>query len=238
MKFFLIIGLFLAVGLSSSAQDQLVVDANASIRELTESFDKIVVSTNVKLIISQGDAIALAVSASEEKYKDEIKTVVKNGTLNIYITGSLKWNNKSRNHTVYLSIKDILSVNVSGASEVIALGVLTLNNCEINLSGASRFTAGFAAAQLIFDLSGASKANCKGNVKQVNIECSGASDMNGFFLYVEKANLQASGASDIRIAVSKEVNAEASGASHIYYKGKAGVTNVKASGVSKIINTD
>lgn len=236
MKNFFIGLAFLFFQLSGSAQDQLVMDENASVRELNESFNKIAVSQNIKLIISQGNDIALAVSASQEKYKEDIKTVVKNGTLNIYSAGDSRWSNKSRNLTVYLSFKEIESIEASGASDVIVLGVLNLKKINIGLSGASKLKASFNVEVLMMDLSGASKTNMQGNVMQLNIECSGASDVSAYKLEAEKANVNASGASDIMITVTKELNAEASGASHIYYKGTATVTNVRAGGVSKIIH--
>ena len=236
MKKNIIIGLLVMFSFSSFAQNQLVMDANASLRELTQGFDKIAVSSTIKLIISQGTQIALAVSASDEKYKEEIKTIVKNGTLHIYTAGSTKWSRRSRNNIVYLSFKDISSLKASEASEVIILDTLSLKSFDVSLSGASRFSATFNAEQLQFDLSGASKATCSGYVKKISINCSGASDMNGFLLYADTAALDASGASDINIYVIKDLNAEASGASHISYKGKPEVANVKSSGVSKIMN--
>jgi len=234
----LFIGLaFLLYHLSSFAQDQMVMDEHASVRELNEKFNKIAISQNIKLIISQGNDIALAVSASQEKYKDNIKTEVKNGTLNIYSGGDSRWSSKAQNLTVYLSFKEIESIEASGASDVIVLGVLNLKKINIGLSGASKLRASFKVELLMMDLSGACKANMQGNVVQLNIECSGASDVNGYKLEAEKANVNASGASDIMITVTKELNAEASGASHIYYKGNATVTNVREGGVSKILHT-
>jgi Putative auto-transporter adhesin, head GIN domain len=219
------------------AQDQLLMDGNASLREISGSFNKVAVSSNIKLILSQGDPIALAVSASSDKFKDDIKTVVKDGVLNIFIDGNMKWgNSRSRNNTVYLSFKNLTLIKASEAAEIIALGTLSLQKAQVALSGASKFTAAFKAGQLEFDLSGASKATCKGAVEELIISCSGASDMNGNALTAEKATLEASGASDISVSVNKEVYIEASGASHINYHGKPALLKVKASGVSKINN--
>ena len=90
----------------------------------------------------------------------------------------------------------------------------------------------------MMDLSGASKANLQGSINHLNIECSGASDVNGYDLIADNAEVKASGASDIMLSVVNELNAEASGASHIYYKGKPTVMHVTASGVSKISPTN
>ncbi|MFZ4768729.1 MAG: head GIN domain-containing protein [Ferruginibacter sp.] len=235
----LLMGLVLLLfQLNSHAQEQFVMDENASLRTLTESFDKITVSNNIKLIISQGVETALAVSASQESFKAEIKTEVKDGILNIFWTGDSRWNNKSKNPIVYLSFKEIQSIEVSGASSVNVMGVLALKKFNIALSGASKFSATLKTPILMMDLSGSSKANLLGNVNQLNIECSGASDVNGYDLIAETADVKASGASDIMLSVVHELNAEASGASHIYYKGKPMVTHVIASGVSKIVPTN
>lgn len=238
MKKLLMVLVLLLFQLNSHAQEQFVMDENASLRTLTESFDKITVSNNIKLIISQGVETALAVSASQESFKAEIKTEVKDGILNIFWTGDSRWNNKSKNPIVYLSFKEIQSIEVSGASSVNVMGVLALKKFNIALSGASKFSATLKTPILMMDLSGSSKANLLGNVNQLNIECSGASDINGYDLIAETADVKASGASDIMLSVVHELNAEASGASHIYYKGKPMVTHVIASGVSKIVPTN
>ena len=56
------------------AQKTIVNDANAEPRELTGSFNAIKVSGGIDIYLSQFETESLAVSASEDKYKQNIKT--------------------------------------------------------------------------------------------------------------------------------------------------------------------
>ena len=93
--------------LTATAQKEIVNDANAEVREINKSFNSIKISSGIDLFLSQSDKEALAVSASENKYKEDIKTVVENNTLKIYYFGSRNWNKDKKNLRVYVSIKNL-----------------------------------------------------------------------------------------------------------------------------------
>src|SRR5450432_1415068 len=65
------------------AQQTVINDKNAEVRSVT-NFSGIKVSGGIDVYLSQGDSYSLAVSAAEDKYRDNITTEVKNGILNIY----------------------------------------------------------------------------------------------------------------------------------------------------------
>ncbi|MBC7867138.1 MAG: DUF2807 domain-containing protein [Gloeobacteraceae cyanobacterium ES-bin-316] len=235
MKKILILGFSLFIQLALAAQDNVVLDGNVEARTLKGEFDKIRVSGNIKLVLNQADNISLAVSASEEKYTQNIKTVVSDKTLNISWQGDWNWV-KNRELTVYLSFKNISMIAGSGAARISVVGALNLDALQIDLSGASSIKAsGIMVQSLTMALSGASEAKLDGTAVFMNVDCSGASDVDADKLITETCNASASGASDLEINVSKELSAVASGASHIYYAGEAEKVNVKNSGVSKIL---
>ena len=73
---------FLITANISRAQNEIVVDPNASLRTLSGNFSTIKISGGIDLYLSQSDDVAIAVSAAEEKY-----TVRK---LNAFITAVQK----------------------------------------------------------------------------------------------------------------------------------------------------
>src|SRR6476660_8880566 len=85
----------LAIGIMAFAQ-KTISDPNAQKRNVS-GFHAIEVSNGIDLYLSQGDE-AVAVSASETKYRDHIMTEVKNGVLKIwYETNSnfnIEWGNR------------------------------------------------------------------------------------------------------------------------------------------------
>lgn len=220
---------------TSFAQEQLVVDANAVSRNLTESFNKIKIASNFKLVLSQSAEQGLALSASDNKYLEEIYTEVENNTLKIYSKGGYSRRAKGMQVIVYVAFKELKELNVSGAADVQVLGALSGDFLTIEMSGASVFKGKVNIAKLSLNLSGASTASLTGKSKETDLHCSGASDVNGYELVSGTVKATASGASDIKVFVDQELTADASGASHIYYRGSASKINAKTSGAAEVL---
>ncbi|MCP9749505.1 head GIN domain-containing protein [Ferruginibacter sp. HRS2-29] len=238
-KHFSLLFIFVITAFSSFAQDQLVVDPNAKMRVLAGSFDKIKVSDGIDIYLSQSETESLAVSASEEKYADKIKTVIIGSTLTIsYDNSDRGWRGNNKKLKVYIAFKNIDELHASGASDVIVAGTLQASKLEIRLSGASDFKGNVKADELVIDLSGASDVKISGTASLLNLENSGASDFKGYDLAVDICNTKSSGASDVNITVNKELTVNASGASDVYYKGDAIVKTLHSSGASTIAKRD
>lgn len=230
----LLISLFftvLAAGLF--AQKQFVVDANATARTLDKSFTAIKVSGGIDVYLSQSETEAVAVSASDEKYIPNIKTVVEDQTLKIYYEGE-KWWGKNRKMTVYVSFINIEKIDASGASDITIAGSMKGAALKMILSGASDFKGKVELTSLDMELSGASDVTISGTSINVLIESSGASDVKGYNLTADICSAKASGASDINITVNKELTAHASGASSILYHGNAVIKDIHSSGASTV----
>lgn len=235
MKKFLLLLVSAAFVMSVQAQ-KTINDPNAEVRNVS-GFRAIKVSSAIDLYISQSGSEAVAVSASEEKYRDRIKTEVENGVLKIWFDngGNWKmWNMGNKKMKAYVSVRELDRLTASGACDVIIDGVLKSNSLSINLSGASDLRGNIDASSLVMDQSGASDANVSGRASSLKIAISGASSFKGFDLQTENCQAKASGASDIRITVTKELNARASGASSIQYKGSGVIRDMHSSGASSV----
>lgn len=225
--------------LGGSLHAQLTInDPNAEVRE-AKNFHAISVSNAFDVFISQGTEEAVAVSATEQKYKDEIKVEVDNGVLRIGLKNEGKfwkgWNGDKMKLKAYISFKKIDKLSASGACDVRVQGTVNADDLEIHLSGASDLKEGkFIAKSLDVDISGASDVTISGTAGQLRVEASGASDIKGFDLAVDYCEVHASGASSISITVNKELSARASGASDIHYKGDGLIREIKTSGASNI----
>lgn len=233
MKKILISLFFVFIALNLLAQKQFVIDANAEMRTIDKSFDEIRVSGGIDLFLSQSDKEAVAVSASEEKYKANIKTVVVDNVLRIYYEGE-KWWGRNKKMTVYVSFVDIKKLDASGASDITVAGEIKTASLKMILSGASDFKGAVSVTSLDMDLSGASDVKINGTATNLNIESSGASDVKGYDLVTDICSAKASGASDINITVNKELSAHASGASNIYYHGSGVMKDVQSNGASSV----
>ena len=233
MKKIILAVLFAGAALFGQAQNTLVVDPNATVREVKGDFKAIKVSGGIDLYLSQSDNVAIAVSAAEERYKEFIRTDVEDGTLKIYYEGE-RFNWKNKRLKVYVSFKTLEKLNASGASDVVVTGTIESASLDMQLSGASDFKGAVKVDKLKMNLSGASDVRISGTARTVDIESSGASDVKGYELVTDYCNATASGASDINITVNKELNAHASGASDINFKGEGLIRDMHASGASSV----
>src|SRR5204863_926223 len=172
--------LFLVVLVTANgllAQNEIVVDANAATRPVTGEFKVIRISGGIDLFISQSPDVAIAVSASEEKYRDKIKTTIENGVLKIYYDGDKSWKSGDKKLKAYVSFKDLEKLDASGACDIKVSGTITVPSLDLYLSGACDFKGIIAVNSLKLDLSGASDVRISGTANTVDIESSGASDV-------------------------------------------------------------
>ncbi|MFS8082272.1 MAG: GIN domain-containing protein, partial [Ginsengibacter sp.] len=125
MKYLLIA--LLAFGFTCSQAQTVINDKNVQLRDVGK-FWGIKVSGGIDVYLSQGQDYALAVSASEERFRDAINTEVRDGILVISFNNEniLKFDN-NKNLRAYISFKELESLEVSGASDIIINDALKSN---------------------------------------------------------------------------------------------------------------
>jgi Putative auto-transporter adhesin, head GIN domain len=232
MKYFLVF-LFIIISPWVFSQETVINDANAQIRSVG-AFSGIKVSGGIDVYVSQGDDYSLAVSASDEKYRDNIKTEVKNGVLVISYNDHSGRNKGDKKLRAYISFKTLESIDGSGASDIIINGTLNSITMLVRLSGASDVRGMVKISNLSLELSGASTVTVNGTAENLKLVASGASDLKNYDLHVENCIAKLSGASDVRLTVSNSISANASGASTLYYRGNPDKREVATSGASSI----
>lgn len=234
MKNFFVIFFICTCSFAATAQKHLVVDANASVRNLNGTFNAIKVSGGIDVYISQSAEIALAVSALQDDVKENLKTVIEGDVLKIFYESNNNWKRRNSKLRVYVSCTSLKKIEASVACNVILVDSLQSENLNLQISGASQLNGKFNVDNLDIKLSGASDLYISGIAKKVNMDCSGASDVHGFDLQTDDCDIIASGASDISITVNNQLVAKATGASEINYKGAANITKIESSGASSI----
>lgn len=212
-------------------------DAHAQPRQVGD-FHAIRISNAFDIYISQGNEAALAVSASKPEYVDHIKTFVENGVLIIRADDDKNfwkgWNGDKQKLKAYISAKQLDKLTVSGACDVFIEDGISADDLSINFSGASDLKGKVNAKNLSINISGASDITMSGNVANLKIDANGASDFKGFELVSNYCEVKASGASSISVTVNKELNANASGASDIKFKGEGLIREIKTNGASSV----
>jgi hypothetical protein len=227
--------LFIIVCSPILAQETVINDKNVQARDVT-AFSGIRVSGGIDVYLSQGDAYSLAVSASEEKYRDDIITEVKNGILIISYNNDhfrLK-SSGDRKLRAYISFKTLESLEASGACDVIITGTLNANSMLLKLSGACDIKGVVKIDDLTLNLSGASTVKVSGTAQNLNLTASGASDVKNYDFVIQNCVAKLSGASDVSITINNSISGSASGASTLHYEGNPDKKEIATSGASSI----
>lgn len=226
---------FALMFLSASAQNKIIInDKNAEVR-LVKDFHAIKVSNGIELYISYGDETA-AVSASEIKYRDRIRTEVQKGVLKIWfdedIANKIIFTNK-KNLKAYVSYKQLDALTASSGADIIVDGTISANSLSMQLSSGSDFKGNVDVKELFVDQSSGSDIKIGGKADKVTIDASSGSDFNGYSLTAEECTAHGSSGSDINITINKQLKAHATSGSDIFYKGNASEVNAtKSSGGS------
>ncbi len=236
-RFFSIVLLFsLLMGMSSifAACNVIGEHGNGKVikqdRKVT-SFNAIDVSGAFEIILTQGTTETVAVEA-DENLLPFIRTAVVGNELRI------DTKDHSLHHVtvmkVYVTIKDLNKIDVSGAVNLNTTNRMTLNELNIDASGASESKLDIAVQKLNLDCSGASKMHFSGMAVDVRMDLSGASDIFAFDLPAETYSIELSGAGKAQINVTKSLVAEVSGAGDVVYKGSPAQIDQSVSGAGTI----
>jgi len=225
--------LLVITGLITTASAQKTIsDANAQKRNVS-GFHAIEVSGGIDLYLSQGEE-AIAVSAAKTEYRDKIITEVKDGVLKIWFdwknSSKFEWSN--RKMKAYVSFKDIDRLEGSGGSDINVDGSIKVAKLEMEISGGSDFDGKVETDELKIQASGGSDVDISGKAARLTIHESGGSDFKGYDLTSDICNVEASGGSDVHVTVNKELSANASGGSDVYYKGTGMIRDLKTSSSS------
>jgi hypothetical protein len=224
--------LILSVFILSASAQKTVNDANAEKRSVS-GFHAIEVSGGIDLYLSQGEE-AVAVSASKTEFRDKIITEVKNGVLKIWFDwkNGIKFNWDNHKLKAYVSVKSLDALRASGGSDIDVDGTIKATKLDMGISGGSDFKGSVETDELKIEASGGSDVSISGKATKLTIDVSGGSDFSGYDLASDICNVEASGGSDVRVMVNKELSADASGGSDVYYKGTGLIRDLKTSGSS------
>jgi hypothetical protein len=199
-------------------------------------FNRIDVSGAIDVYIKQDSTTSVKVEA-DDNILEYIVVNTSGSTLEIHTENNIRLK-PSHKIKVYVSNPEYKELQVSGASSIRSENEITSPDVlHVDMSGASEGRLEVNAPKISVNLSGASNANIKGKTKDFEGGASGASEIRGFDLLSENADVDASGASSIEIYASVKIAGQASGASSVNYKGNAQAT-VEKSGASSVNKKD
>jgi len=192
-------------------------------------FDGISVGGAFDVFLTQGSTEALTIEA-ESNLMEYIETEVIGGTLRIKSEENLKPNKSIK---LYITLKDIKELDVSGACDIVSENRLKLDDLELDVSGAADVELSLELNKLEADFSGASDIQLAGSANELELDISGAGELDAMEFEVEKVRLEVSGAASAKVFATSELDVEVSGAATVKYKGNPQV-NSEVSGAGSV----
>lgn len=210
------------------AQDVVVNDANAEKRAIAAGFNAIQVSDGIELFLTQGNEESVAVSASDQKYMERLKTEVVDGTLKIYYDSkTMVWNsNEKRKLRAYVSFKNIDDLKASSGSDVRAKSMLKLASLKMHFSSGAQFNGEVDINNLDVSENSGAEVNVTGKAENLKTDLNSGAMFKGFDLTVNYCDAKATSGAEVRITVNKELAAKANSGGSIKYKGEGVVKDI------------
>lgn len=218
---------------------QIINDPNAEKRTVS-SFHGIDVSTGITLILTEGAAEEVAVSAATTEFRDKIITKVENGILKIrYETkmGSVNKRRESKNLKAYVSYKTLDHLNVNTGAEVEISGILSSSGLTLKANTGGIVKGKINITKLKVSQDTGSKITLTGKAETLEVDGDTGSKFLGEDLETTNCTASAGTGAGISVTVNKELNAKANTGGYIKYKGTAGIREIKTNtggSVSKI----
>lgn len=128
---------------------------------------------------------------------------------------------------IFISLPELEDLELNGAAKA-TLTNWKADRLRVDLSGASEALIEGEILEPEAGLSGNSKVKLRGNGNQLQADLSGSSELNALDFKAKEAELDMSGASFAGVHATDQLSVDASGVSHLKYKGNPSVSLEKS----------
>ena len=143
-----------------------------------------------------------------------------------------KYNSRREKVKVFISMPEIEYLKAVGACDG-EINDFDGADLSIEVAGASKIWVNLNAKYIEASLAGASKLILTGSGEDLEVDLIGASELDAFDFEADDADIDAIGASSAKVYVNNELQASATGASKVRYRGDARVSSSSA-GLSSV----
>ncbi len=213
------------------AQDDVVCDIPA--------FSKIDFEGNGELILIQGDEHCVEIDTREYHHIDRIVTEVRGNTLHIYYnedyydTWSMIFERFPKMY-VTVTYQNLDEIEVEGKVKIIGNDPIRAEEIELDFTGFITGELELYAQHIELDTEGYTKMDLYGETKSQEICMEGMGRIDASELQAAISEVDLEGRVTLRINTTEELDADVSGLSNIYYKGKPQRRNIDRDGFVRV----
>jgi hypothetical protein len=196
-------------------------------------FDRLDVSHAFRVEVRQGDGYHVTVRI-DDSLEEHLLLDRQGDTLRIGLEPGHTYNLGAATLGATVQMPELAGLELSGASRATLQGFQSTRPLYVHVSGASQLRGEIEAGAGQFKASGTSQIRLVGSGRDVAIDASGASQLDLSHFEVDDAEIEASGASTVSIRAGGRLDARASGASRVRYRGEPSIGRIHTSGASSV----
>ena len=187
-----------------------------------EEFTGVRVSEAITVFLKPGNKESARIEATGIAL-DEIITKVMGKTLKIELE---RGNHHNIDVTVWVTYVNLEKISVSSAASVTTESVITSRKLDVQASSAGKANLEVDVEELDIDVSSAANLKITGKAGSQNVHVSSSGSYYAYDLNSEVAIVSASSAGNAKVMASKKIEADASSAGSIRYKGNPEKVNI------------
>ena len=227
--------------LGTSCEKDNYITPNGNVTTISKTlsgYNELEVSDQFTVYITFSDTIESIEVEANANLHAHINVFRLNDRLIINLDNEVNITNGNAVLNIYITTKELDAFYGVGAASIELQNTLTVNNLEIELTGASNFNGTVAVDQLNSKLTGASNLSLTGSSNSFEIDAKGGSNLKEFDFETNFLFADLEGGCNLYLTVQSELDVNANGASNVYYKGNGVIIQQHLSGGSQIVKMD
>lgn len=224
--------LIAVVALAGCGLQSVRGSGNTVTREFDFSdFDQVSIEHAFEGTVIRGDGYRVSVTI-DDNLEQYLKVEQDGSRLTIGLTETILLRDATLEYEI--TMPALTNLSASGASNATLRDFASADDFTVEASGASRVEGTITTGDVNATASGASTISLAGQGGAVRGNASGASTLDLEEFAAASADVEASGASTVTVNTSGRLDAEASGASNVYYLGAPQLGDINESGGSNV----
>ncbi|SDX33777.1 PspC domain-containing protein [Hymenobacter psychrophilus] len=200
-------------------------------------FDHVSVAGPYRLVVRPGSSYSIKAAGSDEALRqlvvkrDGNELVIKPRNRSVFRLGS--FSSEASRVLITMELPVLNQLELVGGARARVSGFST-GDLQVEQAGGSQLTLDGKFNELNMDLAGGCRAALRGSADQLSIDGAGACEVIAPGFTARRANIDVVGASKVRLRVTEELEADATGASVVEYSGSPADVRRSAVGASSV----
>lgn len=220
--------------LSINVKSQEVKGNGNVVKEIrkVDSFSEIVAEGVLSVYLSQGNTESIIVE-TDKNLQPYVITNVKGNSLIIKNKDKTDIE-ESTMMNVYVTLKDISKLEISGVGKVETKSQLILNELKIDNNGVGNGKLNLKCNKLVADVNSVGNLSLTGEIENAIIQLNGVGNLKAEDLKTEILRIENNGVGNANVNSNKEIYININGIGNVSYKGNAVVKEMNVSGMGKV----